>query len=73
MLRGDISRVEVDAHLDNLAAGGAEIVPLQVGSFGSRLLRPRHVQRQTACDDQQGYRDDSSRFHLDLLSSFKYV
>jgi len=35
---GDISRVEVDPHLDDLASGNAEIVSLQVGSFGSRLL-----------------------------------
>ena len=34
MLRGYISRIEVDAHLNNLASGGAEIVPLKIGSFG---------------------------------------
>ena len=61
-LGDDISRVEVDAHLDDLASGGAEIVPLQVGSFGSRLLRLRHVQRQTASDDQHRYRHDSRLF-----------
>src|SRR5215472_263364 len=41
MHRGDISRVEVDAHLDDLASGSAEIMALQVGSFGSRLLSLR--------------------------------
>ena len=55
-LGDDRSRVEVDAHLDDLASGDAEIVPLEIGSLDSRLLRLRHVQRQTACDDQQRYR-----------------
>ena len=64
------SRREVDAHLDDLASGDAEIVPLEIGALDSRLLRPRHVQRQTASDDQHRYRHDSSRFHVDLLSSF---
>ena len=32
---------------------------------------PLHVQRQTACDDPQGCRYDSSRYHVDILSSFK--
>jgi hypothetical protein len=49
---GDISRVEIDAYLNDLASGNAEIVPLQVGSFGSRLLNLRAVQRKTASDDQ---------------------
>ena len=39
----------VDARLDDLASGDAEIVPLEVGARDSRLLRPRHVQRQAAC------------------------
>ena len=55
----DISRVEVDAHLDDLASGRAEIVPLQVGSFGSRLLRLRHAQRQSACDDQHRHSNNA--------------
>src|SRR5215510_13831106 len=38
MHRGDISGIEIDAHLDDLASGCAEIVALQVGAFGSRLL-----------------------------------
>jgi len=72
VLGGDNSRVKVDAQLDDLASGNAEIMPLQVSSFGSRLLRLRHVQRQTASDDQHRYyRYNSSRFHVDILSSFK--
>src|SRR5437867_10038767 len=60
---------EIDAHLDVLASGDAQIVPLEIGALNSRLLRPRHVQRQTACGDQRRYRDDSSRhFHVDLLT-----
>src|SRR5258705_12027177 len=35
MPRGDISRVEIDAHLANLASGPAEAEPLQPGSFVS--------------------------------------
>ena len=61
------SRGEIDAHLDDLASGDAEIVPQQIGALDSRLLRLRHVQRQTASDDQRRYRHDSSRFHVNLL------
>ena len=46
------SRVEVDAHLDDLASGDAEIVPLEIGALDSRLLCARHLQHQTASDDQ---------------------
>jgi len=67
---GDISRVEVDPHLDDLASGNAEIVSLQVGSFGSRLLlRLRHVRRQTTSGDQHRYAHDQRRFHPDLSPS----
>jgi hypothetical protein len=38
------SGVEVDAHLDRLASGRAEIVPLQIGPLDSALLSLRHVQ-----------------------------
>jgi hypothetical protein len=38
------SRVEVDAHLDDLASGVSEIVPLEIGALDSRLLRPRQLQ-----------------------------
>jgi hypothetical protein len=67
----DIPRVEVDAHLDDLASGRAEIVPLQVGSFGSRLLSPCHVQRESACDDQHRCRDDSNHLHGYLLERMR--
>src|SRR5207253_6275607 len=60
---------EIDAHLDDLASGDAEIVPLEIGALDSRLLRPRHVQRQTACGDQHRYRHDSSRLHVEKLLS----
>jgi len=42
-----------------------------IGAPDSRLLRPRHLQRQTASDGQHRYRHDSCRFHVDLVSSFK--
>jgi hypothetical protein len=50
---GDVSRVEVDAHLDDLAPGSAEIMPLQVGALCSGLLRLRRERRQPACDDER--------------------
>jgi hypothetical protein len=65
------SRVELDARLDGFASGGAEIVPLEIGALDSRLLRPRRLQRQAYSCDQHGDRDDVSRFHMKLLSSFK--
>ena len=46
--RGRDSRVELDDHLDDLASGDAEIVPLEIDALDCRLLRPRHLQRQTA-------------------------
>src|ERR1700694_1527828 len=58
------SRSKVDAHLDGLASGDAEIVPLQVGPLDSRLLSLRYVQRQNASDDQRRYRHDSHGLHL---------
>jgi hypothetical protein len=39
-----------------------------IGALDSRLLRPRHVQLQTASDDQHRYRYDSYRF---LWTSFR--
>jgi hypothetical protein len=63
------SRVEIHAHLDDLASGDAEIVPLQSGALDSSLLRPRHVKRQTAYGEQHRYRDDSSRLHLTSFSA----
>jgi hypothetical protein len=61
------SRREFDTHLDDLASRDAEIVPLEIGALDSRLLRPRHVQRQAACGDQRRYRNDMSRFRVNLL------
>src|SRR5215471_15441690 len=61
------SRVDVDAHLDDLASGDAEIVPLEIRTFASRLLRLRPMQQQTADDDQRRCRHASSRFHVNLL------
>jgi hypothetical protein len=40
MCWSDVSWVEIDPHLDHLASGSAQIVPLQVDSFGSSLLSP---------------------------------
>jgi hypothetical protein len=45
-------------------------VPLQVGSFGSRLLRARRVQRETAGGDQRQRNRHDFRRRLSL-SSFK--
>jgi hypothetical protein len=39
---------EIDARLDDLASGNAEIVPLEIGAVEFRLLRPRHAHRQNA-------------------------
>jgi hypothetical protein len=51
-----LARSDVDADLDGLAPGNAEIVPLEIGAFRSSLLRVRHVQHKTACDNQHGCR-----------------
>ena len=53
--------------------GTLEIVPLEIGALDSRLLRLRHVQRQTASDDQHRYGHDSNRFHVDTFSLFRYA
>src|SRR5215216_4751258 len=45
-------RRELDARLYDRAAGDTEIVPLKVGALYPRLLRWRHVQRQTGSNDQ---------------------
>ena len=41
------SRVELDAHLDGLASGGAEIVPLEIGALdvptSFAVIASRHV------------------------------
>jgi hypothetical protein len=60
---------EIDAHLDDLAARNAQIMPLQIRALDSRLLRLRHGRRQTAPDEQHRYcyGHHSSGFHLGLL------
>ena len=45
--------VDFDDRLDDLASGDAEIVPLEIDAFDSCRLRPRHVQNQTARDDDR--------------------
>jgi hypothetical protein len=50
------------AHLDDLASGCAEIVPLQVDSIGSRLLGLRRGRRRTGYDDRHRYPILSSAF-----------
>jgi hypothetical protein len=67
VLGGRHARGNLHNRLDDLASGDAEVVLLEIGAIDSRLLRPRHIQRQTASDDQRRYRNDSSRFHVDLL------
>jgi hypothetical protein len=37
---------------------------LEIGAADSRLLRPNHVQRQTASDDQHRNRHHSRRFQV---------
>jgi hypothetical protein len=44
-------------------------VPQEIGALDSLLLHLSRVQRQTASDDQRRYRDDSYRFHVNLLWS----
>src|SRR4029453_777274 len=61
---GHHARVDVNAHLDDPASGDAKIVPLEIGARDARLLRPRHVQRQTASDEQHRYRHDACRLHV---------
>jgi hypothetical protein len=57
---------ELDAHLDDLASGVAEIVPLEVGPFDARLLGWRRGQHEAASDDQCRYSRDMYRFHMTL-------
>ena len=44
--RGCRSRLELDNHLDDLASGNAQVVPLEIDAPGSHLLRLTHVERQ---------------------------
>ena len=59
--------VEIDAHLDDLASGHAEIVPLEIGALDPRLLRLRHVQRHTESDDKCSRHDGLRSSHLKPL------
>src|SRR6201991_1649788 len=69
VLGGSHSGIERNTCLDNFASGSAEIVPLEIGAFDSRLLRPRNVDRKSASNNQNRYCHDSSHFHFDLLCS----
>ena len=59
--------VELDAHLYDLTSRDAEIVPLEIDAGDARLLRPRHVRRQAASDDQPHYGHEVHRAHEDLF------
>src|SRR5882672_3537480 len=50
------SRSKVDAHLDGLASGDAEIVPLQGGALDSRLLSRGSVRPQNGSGYERGQR-----------------
>jgi hypothetical protein len=63
VLRERHCRRKLEAYLNDLASGDAQIVPLEFDTSESRLLRPGHVQRQAASGDQHRYRHNSSRFH----------
>src|SRR3954466_13840771 len=65
------SRAEVDAHLDDLASGDAEILLLEIGTFDSRLLRSRRVHAQTGSDDDCCHRNPVRSFHVNLLEYMK--
>src|SRR5262245_62213012 len=67
---GATYRIEVNAYLHDLASGCAEVVPLQVGAFGSRLLSPRHVRSKAASGDQHRERHDHSLSHVEERSCF---
>jgi hypothetical protein len=65
------SRAEVDAHLDDLASGDAEIVLLEIGTVDSRLLRSRHVHAQTGSNDDCCDRNALRSLHVNLLKYMK--
>jgi hypothetical protein len=68
VLGGDQPGREVDAHLDDLAPRGAQVVPHEISALESGELRLRHVQSKAAYDNQQRYCHDSSRVHVNVLS-----
>ena len=65
--------LDVDAHLNRLASGGAEIVPLQVGSLYSCLLGWCRLRKQRAgherCDCHALRRFHQNIAHSELLCS----
>jgi hypothetical protein len=61
------ARLEVDADLDSLASGGAEIVPLKVGPLDAGLLGPCEVRHEGVSEDQQRDGHDPHRHHLRTL------
>ena len=54
---------EIDADLDGLASGRAEVVPLQVGSRDPVLLRLRAERRQNGSGDKHRHRHDLQLLH----------
>ena len=60
MRRRQHARRDVDADLNGLTPGGAEIVPLEIGALDP-LLRAQCVKREYACGDE--YRRRHSRQH----------
>src|SRR5262249_43925410 len=64
--RGRRSRRDLDDDLERLASGDAHIVPREIDALEARRLR----QRASAPDDHGCCSNDSSRFHVDLLSSW---
>jgi hypothetical protein len=66
-------RLDVENIVNLLGAAnedhGFRYFNLKIGGLDSRLMRPRHAQRQTACDDQHRYPCDSCLFHVDPLLS----
>src|SRR5580698_6865390 len=69
VIRDTFSWVEVDAHLHGLPSRDAEVVALKFRAMSSRLLRLCGLEHKGAGKDQHGAGDDSSRFHVALLSS----
>ena len=61
-----VTSSEIDAHLNDLASGNAEIEPLEIGARNTGRLRLRHVQCQIA-PRRSALHHDSSRFHVNLI------
>ena len=65
-----VSGLEIDAHLDDLTSGHAEIVTLQLGALDSCLLRLDDAQRHGTCEEEYRYGNDSNRCRVNLLAAF---